>query len=759
MNTLATPPSHHRSHEKTSSTHETEAQLNARTLRAASELDRPESKRRSLLSGLKGKILLPPIILIGLSLAALYAVVVHEAGDLRDSRLTSLSANAEAIQDKIDRNLFERYGDVQAFTNNAIVRRPLNRLDAADQAAITDVLNRYVQGYGCYTISLITDATGRVVAINTVDAAGKPLARAASVVGRDLSGETWFRETSAGRFTTGRASDGSPLATGTFVDAPQKDPLVDEIYGQNAPTWSMAFSAPIVVGDATVGYWHNCFSSEMVDKIVVSEYDAMKRQGLTSTELNVIDAQGRLIIDVDPTETGQNSTRLTDLFKTNFYDTGEEIALLAKTSPDPLGTSMGKNIRMSRAAGHDFIQPGGYAKSVPTMGYIGSGFTTFVRAEPDELFAVTDNLKRSVLIVAALAIVIAGAIMFFVASPIVRAINSVKAGISAVAAGDLRDRHIATAKDETREMADALADAVSGMREAVGRDQLEWSQVAHARRETERLTENLKVTIKTVSENAQALSAASEELSATSQQMSTNSDETSAQSNVVASASEQVSKSVATVATSAEEMSASIREIAKNASDAAKVATSAVKIADTTNQTVSKLGESSLEIGQVIKVITSIAQQTNLLALNATIEAARAGEAGKGFAVVANEVKELAKQTASATEEISAKIAAIQADTKNAVTAIGEIGGVIGQINDISNTIASAVEEQAATTNEIARNASEAAKGSTEISKNITNVSMAAKSTSEGANSCLTAASELARLASDLKRLVDQAQI
>jgi len=268
--------------------------------------------------------------------------------------------------------------------------------------------------------------------------------------------------------------------------------------------------------------------------------------------------------------------------------------------------------------------------------------------------------------------------------------------------------------------------------------------------------EALKVTITAVNENAQALASSSEELTAVSQQMSSNSEETATQSNVVAAASEQVSKNVATVATSAEEMSASAKEIAKNATEAAKVATQAVKVAADTNKTVAKLGESSIEIGKVIKVITSIAQQTNLLALNATIEAARAGEAGKGFAVVANEVKELAKQTASATEDISGKIEAIQEDTKAAVTAIDQIGKIINQINDIQNTIASAVEEQTATTNEIARNANEAAKGSTEISKNIANVSEAAKNTTQGANNTLTAATELAKLAADLKRVVQQ---
>ena len=271
--------------------------------------------------------------------------------------------------------------------------------------------------------------------------------------------------------------------------------------------------------------------------------------------------------------------------------------------------------------------------------------------------------------------------------------------------------------------------------------------------------EALKVTINAVNQNAQALASSSEELTAVSQQMSSNSEETAKQSNVVAAASEQVSKNVATVATSAEEMSASAKEIAKNATEAAKVATQAVQVASDTNKTVAKLGESSIEIGKVIKVITSIAQQTNLLALNATIEAARAGEAGKGFAVVANEVKELAKQTATATEDISGKIEAIQNDTKAAVSAIDQISKIINQINNIQSTIASAVEEQTATTNEIARNANEAAQGSTEISKNIANVSEAAKNTTQGANNTLTAATELAKLAADLKRVVEQQKL
>ncbi len=265
--------------------------------------------------------------------------------------------------------------------------------------------------------------------------------------------------------------------------------------------------------------------------------------------------------------------------------------------------------------------------------------------------------------------------------------------------------------------------------------------------------------IRTIAGNANGLGTASEELTAVSKEMTGSADQTATQANAVSAAADQVSKNVHTVATAVEEMTASIKEIARNAHEAARVATDAVRVADSTNMTITKLGDSSSQISNVVKVITSIAEQTNLLALNATIEAARAGEAGKGFAVVANEVKELAKATANATEDISRKIASIQSDTTGAVEAIGRIGAIIKQIYDIQATIASAVEEQTATTNEIARNVAEAARGSSDIAKNITGVAQAAQATSGGAAATQVAARELAGMADALLRLVAQFRV
>jgi methyl-accepting chemotaxis protein len=300
-------------------------------------------------------------------------------------------------------------------------------------------------------------------------------------------------------------------------------------------------------------------------------------------------------------------------------------------------------------------------------------------------------------------------------------------------------------------LAQAASEGRVGARADVNKHQGDYRKIVEGvNRTLEAVAEPLKAT----AQNATTLASSAEELAAVSQQMAGNAEETATQANVVSAASEQVSKNVSSVASASEQMQSSIREIAKNANESARVAKNAVSVAHTTNETVKKLGESSQEIGNVIKVITSIAQQTNLLALNATIEAARAGEAGKGFAVVANEVKELAKQTAKATEDIGRKIEAIQGDTKGAVKAIEEIGTIINQINDISNSIASAVEEQTVTTNEIGRSVTEAAKGVGDIAKNIGGVAVAAKNTTQGANDTQKASQELSRMAARLQMVV-----
>jgi methyl-accepting chemotaxis protein len=359
--------------------------------------------------------------------------------------------------------------------------------------------------------------------------------------------------------------------------------------------------------------------------------------------------------------------------------------------------------------------------------------TSLSRATVDEAAgqeARAESLFRStrlwVIVVLLVSVVIGLLIAAGIAQLIVRPLARCVRTLTRIGEGDLTSRVRVAGRDEIAQLGDTLNATAAAMADLVGK----------------------------VTDSSHTLASASEQLSAVSLQLSASAEETSVQVNTVAESADQVSHSVQAVAAGAEEMGLSIREIADNAGEAAGVAAGAARTAEATNTSVARLGEASTQIGDVINLITAIAQQTNLLALNATIEAARAGEMGKGFAVVASEVKDLAQETAKATEDISAQVAAIQAESNGAVEAIREIGQVITTINGYTSTIASAVEEQTATTSEIARSVAHAATGSTSIAETISGVAQAAQQVTSGATETQQTAAELARMAAELSGTV-----
>ena len=490
---------------------------------------------------------------------------------------------------------------------------------------------------------------------------------------------------------------------------------------------------------------------KLAESGAVSQPDAMARAKAALGSLRfgnddyifVIDSKGVNLVHPNPKVVGQNMLDNRD--SDGKYFSRELMAAAAGGGY--------VSYRYPRGAGGEPLPKISYALEYKPWGWmIGSGIYI------DDIDAIfwSQVVHIGLLIGVTLAAIVA--FCFLLGRSITKPLGVITGSMQRLAEGD---KTITVAYVERGDEVGALAKSLSVFRENAQRIEsmeedrraAEAKATQDRRAATMKLADDFEHRVKAV---VDAVSTASQDMRGMAGQLQKTAEETSRRSTLVAGASEEASTNVQTVASAAEELSASISEISRQVAHAASIAQRAVGETRETDEMIQGLATAAAKIGEVVSLISDVASQTNLLALNATIEAARAGEAGKGFAVVASEVKALANQTGKATEEIAGQVAAIQSATNSAVAAIKRIGSTIGEVNEVSSSIASAVEEQGAATKEITRNTQEASRGTQEVSANIAGVSQGASETGSSASKVLTGADELGGQATRLKGEVDR---
>ncbi len=686
--------------------------------------------------------LLPSLVMMIIAWKSTEDIVTDKANDYY--------VIAEEIGDKIDRNLFERYGDVQAFGLNTVIHDESTWYRKGSENPITQVMNQYVDTYDIYYLTILVDLDGKVIAVNDKDQDAKAV-DTQFLYDKNFANASWFTDAKNANFY--ESEDGS--FTGTVVEHFYVDEDVKQTYSCDG--LCLGFTAPVKDVDGNViAIWKNVAKFSLVEEIIAANYHELEERHLGSAELTLLDDKGNIIVDYDPTERGTKDIvrDMNILGKFNLAEKNVEAAQRVVKGEHG-------SIKRSFHARKEIDQAAGFTPLKGALGFPGMKWNMLVRVSADEAYAAVNSIRQTFIITIVISAITIMIVAWLFTSVLIRPIRATVNMIQDIAEGegDLTKRLQENEHDEIGELAHWFNVFVQKLQRIIG----DIAQSANT------LTDSSKELTQTASQMASG----AEEMSSQSSSVAAATEEMSVNMNTVAGSGEKMSQNVQAVATSVEQMTSTITEIAKNTEQAASISKKAAQIAETSNENIGQLGTAADDIGKVIEVIQDIAEQTNLLALNATIEAARAGEAGKGFAVVATEVKELAKQTASATEDISNRVNAIQQTTQESVKSINEISDVIEEVNKTSNMIASAVEEQNVTTKEISGNITQAASASDEVAKgvsetavatqeitqNITQVDVAAKETAKGSAQTQGSGQELAQLAGRLQELVGQFKI
>ncbi len=687
------------------------------------------------------------LLLVGMLPAfGIFGAFQKESKHIEESFLKAYEGSASSLMDIIDRNLYERYGDVQAFGYNTAAYDPNNWKNPTATNPLVVAMNNYAVAYGFYSLMLLVAPDGTLLAVNDKSPKGESILTS-GLYGKNFKDELWFKDAITGNYLVGPTG-----LTGTVVGDAQVNKLVKDIYKNDG--YVIPFSAQ--VKDTTgnlVGVWVNFADFSLVEAIIGEIRNRIIDNGMQNPDLMLFDKTGLQLVDYDPANLDDKGNLKRDfestIFKTNFIDLGVQAAKLG--SEGKTGHTFENNPDFNTDT--IFI----HASSKGAYGYPGLGWILLVGVSPEDAFVDINQAEHFMLWAQIVAAGLCLLVALYIGRVAVRPLQNATRVMGELTAGNLEVE--ITGQDQKDEFGDVSRSLVVFKDSMIQTRQMAADQeVMKVAAEQERREGMLKLADDfdgRTRDVVSALAEAATSMRSSAEQMNVASQQTAHASTIVASAANEADANVQTVAAAAEELSASSQEIAKQVSSVAHKTSQASEEATNTSKAVSELNGYAQSVGEVVDAIRDIADQTNLLALNATIEAARAGEAGKGFAVVADEVKKLAIETGRKTDEINDRVIKIQEAIRNSVDAVNRIITNVQQIDEAAGTVSAAVEEQTAATAEIGRNVNEASTGTQQVSQTIQEVSRNASETGQSATGMLKTAEELSQISAELSTQIN----